>query len=98
MDYFLNMAIAIVLATIKEAFKNPEKKEQVKRAMLKIGANIDMVYGDPAQELAEQKADALDRLHGAIQSALDAGIITQAQHSAIMTRATISGAHEVEEI
>lgn len=48
MDYLLNMAIAIVLATIKEAFKNPERKEQVKRAMLKIKANIELLYGEEA--------------------------------------------------
>lgn len=97
MDYLLNMAIAVMLATIKEAFKNPEKKETVKKAMFKIRANINLLYGNPAQELAEQKTLALDRLHSAIQSALDAGIITQAQHSAIMTRATISAAHDVTE-
>lgn len=97
MDYLLNMAIAIVLATIKEAFKNPTKAEAVKKAMLKIRANIDMVYGDPTQELAEQKANALDRLHTAVNSALGAGIITQAQYSAIITRATISAAHDVAE-
>lgn len=45
MDYLLNMAIAIVLATIKEAFKNPEKAEAIKKAMLKIKANIDLLYG-----------------------------------------------------
>lgn len=53
MDYFLNMAIAIVLATIKEAFRNPQKAEAIKKAMLKIRANIDLLYGDPAQELIE---------------------------------------------
>jgi hypothetical protein len=94
MDYILNMAITVVLATIKEAFKNPEKKEMVKKAMLKIRANIDLVYGDPSQELIERKTLALDRLHNSIQSAFNAGIITQAQHSAIITRATISGAHD----
>lgn len=97
MDYLLNMAIAVVLATIKDAFKNPEKAEKIKKAMLKIRANIDLLYGDPAQELIEQKTGALDRLHNSIQSAFDAGIITQAQYSAIMTRATISGAHDVTE-
>lgn len=97
MDYLLNMAIAIVLAAIKEAFKNPVRAEAIKKAMLKIRTNIDLLYGDPAQELIVQKTSALDRLHGSIQSTLDSGIITQAQYSAIMTRATISGAHDVAE-
>lgn len=97
MDYLLNMAIAIVLATIKEAFKNPAKAEAIKKAMLKIRANIDLLYSDPEQELVGQKNKALDRLHKAVQSALNAGIITQAQYSAIMTRAMISVAHDVAE-
>jgi hypothetical protein len=46
MDYLLNIAIAIVLATIKEAFKNPEKKEAVKKALLKIKNNIELLYGE----------------------------------------------------
>lgn len=97
MDYFLHMASAVVLAAIKEAFASPEKATMIKRAMLKIRANIDLLYGDPAQELIKQKTNALDRLHTAVNSVCDAGIINQSQYSAIMTRATISAAHDITE-
>lgn len=46
MDYLLNMAIAIVLATIKEAFKNPEKAATIKKALLKIRDQINLLYGE----------------------------------------------------
>lgn len=45
MDYFLDMAIAIVLSALKTAIKNPDKAETLKKAMLKIRTQIDLVYG-----------------------------------------------------
>lgn len=47
-DLLLNMGISFVLTAIKESFKNPKKKEELKRAMLKIRNQINMLYaGDP---------------------------------------------------
>lgn len=45
MDYLLDMAIAIILSTLKTAIKNPGKAETLKKAMLKIRTQIDLVYG-----------------------------------------------------
>ena len=50
MDYFFNMAIAVVLAAIKGAIKNPEKAEEVKRALLKVRNAIDLLYGEVLPE------------------------------------------------
>jgi len=44
MDYFLSMAIAIILAAIKGAVKNPEKAEELKKALLKVRDRITFLY------------------------------------------------------
>lgn len=47
-DLLLNMGISFVLTAIKESFKNPARKEELKRAMLKIRNQINLLYaGDP---------------------------------------------------
>lgn len=47
-DLLLNMGISFVLTAIKEGFKNPSKKEDLKKAMLKIRNQINLLYaGDP---------------------------------------------------
>lgn len=43
-DFLISMAISVILTTLKEAIKNPEKKAALKRAMLKIRDNINVVY------------------------------------------------------
>jgi len=47
-NMLLNMGISFVLTAIKESFKNPAKKEQLKRAMLKIRNQINALYAGDA--------------------------------------------------
>lgn len=44
MDYFISMAISIVLAAIKESVKNPKKKQELQAALLKVRDQINMLY------------------------------------------------------
>lgn len=46
MDFYLSMAIAVILTGIKQAVKNPEKAEDLKRALLKVRDQIDLLYPD----------------------------------------------------
>lgn len=47
-DLFLNMGVSFVLTAIKESFKNPVKKDELKKVMLKIRNQINLLYvGDP---------------------------------------------------
>lgn len=47
-DMLLNMGISFVLTAIKESVKNPEKKESLRKAFLKIYRSIGTLYaGDP---------------------------------------------------
>ena len=43
-DLLLNMGISFVLTAIKESFKNPTKKAELKKAMLKIRNQINLLY------------------------------------------------------
>lgn len=43
-NLLINMGISFVLSAIKESFKNPKKKEDLKRAMLKIRDQINLLY------------------------------------------------------
>lgn len=43
-DYLITMGISFVLAAIKESFKNPQKKEDLKKALLKIRDQINLLY------------------------------------------------------
>lgn len=51
MDYFLSMAIAIILAAIKGAVKNPQKAEELKKALLKVRDQISFLYPDESGPL-----------------------------------------------
>lgn len=44
MDFYISMAISVVLTAIKQAVKSPEKAEELKRAFLKIRDQIDLLY------------------------------------------------------
>ena len=44
MDFWTNMAISVVLSVLKEMIKNPAKKEELKKAMLKVRNQIEVVY------------------------------------------------------
>ena len=44
-DFWLNLGISAVLTALSEAFKNPVKKEALKKAMLKIAGQIQLIYG-----------------------------------------------------
>ena len=47
-DLLLNMGISFVLTAIKESFKNPARKEELKRALKKVRDQINMLYAtDP---------------------------------------------------
>lgn len=46
MDFILSMAISVILAAIKQAVKNPEKAEELKRAFLKVRDQINILYPD----------------------------------------------------
>lgn len=45
-DFWLEMALSVLFATLKQIIKNPEKKADVKKAMLKLRNTIDVAYGD----------------------------------------------------
>jgi hypothetical protein len=45
-DFLLNMGITTVLTAIRQSVKNPAKKEQLKRALLKIRNAINALYFD----------------------------------------------------
>jgi len=47
-DLLLNMGISFVLTAIKESFKNKTKKEELKKAMLKIRNQINLLYAGDA--------------------------------------------------
>ena len=44
MDFFFSMAVSVVLTAIKQAVKNPEKAEELKRALLKVRDQIEALY------------------------------------------------------
>lgn len=46
MDFLFDFGVTAILSVLKEAVKNKERKEKVKRQMLKIAAAILTVYGD----------------------------------------------------
>lgn len=43
-DMLVSMGITFVLAAVKESFKNPERKEQLKKALLKVRNSISALY------------------------------------------------------
>lgn len=45
-EFLLQMGITTVLTALKQSFKNPAKKEQLKRAFLKIRNSINALYAD----------------------------------------------------
>ncbi len=44
LDFWVSMGINIVLTAIKQAFKNPEMAEQLKKALLKVRDQINILY------------------------------------------------------
>jgi hypothetical protein len=47
-EMLLQMGITFVLTAIKQSFKNPARKEDLKKVMLKIRNQINLLYaGDP---------------------------------------------------
>lgn len=48
MDYFVDMGLAILFSVLKNVVKNPSKKDEMKKAFLKLRNNINIAYaGDP---------------------------------------------------
>ena len=43
---WLNLAIRVVITALKEALKNPVKKQQLKKVMLELYMSIKAVYSD----------------------------------------------------
>lgn len=47
-EYWVQLAITVLLTTIKQTVKNPAKKQDLKRAFLKVRDAINALYaGDP---------------------------------------------------
>lgn len=44
MDMLISMGIALVIQGLKEAIKNPTKKEELKKAMFKVYTQIGIAY------------------------------------------------------
>lgn len=44
MDFYISMAISVILTAIKQAVKNPDKAEDLKRGLLKVRDQIDLLY------------------------------------------------------
>jgi hypothetical protein len=79
-DYFLDLGISVVLTTLRLAVKDAAKAETIRKAMLKIRAQIDLVYGNPFE-------DQLSSLKTALTEARDGQIITQSQYTEILKKA-----------
>ena len=47
-DYLISMAVSLILSAIKAAFKDPKKAEALKKALLKIRNQINILY--PGEE------------------------------------------------
>lgn len=45
LEFILDLGISAVLTTLREAIKNPERKLQVRRVMLKLYTQIGIVFG-----------------------------------------------------
>lgn len=45
-----DLGVSFVLSAIKEAFKNPQKKELLKKALLKIAFQIELLYPEEFKE------------------------------------------------
>lgn len=43
---FLSLAMTLILSALREAFKNPVKKAQLKDVMLKLWRSIRLTYAD----------------------------------------------------
>lgn len=43
-NMFISMGISILLTALKDSVKNPKKKEELKRAMLKVRNAINALY------------------------------------------------------
>ncbi len=61
MDYFFDVAVAIILSTIKAAFKNPSSAEKLKKVLLKIRNQITLLYAN--DEEFRGKAEDFDQLN-----------------------------------
>ena len=44
MDFWLNMALAVLFSTLKEVVKNPDKKAALQRALVKLRNQLSIAY------------------------------------------------------
>lgn len=49
MDSLLSMGISLALSALNEAIKNKKKRATMRAAMLKLAANINIVFADDPQ-------------------------------------------------
>jgi len=49
MDFWTNLAITVILSSIKQAVRNPESKAALKRALYKVRDAIDALYATDEQ-------------------------------------------------
>ncbi len=45
-DFWVEMALSVLFGVLKDVVKNPSKKADLSRAMLKLRGAIDVAYGD----------------------------------------------------
>jgi hypothetical protein len=43
-DFWTNIGLSIVFSVLQQVVKNPEKKEEMKRAMVKLRDQLNMAY------------------------------------------------------
>ncbi len=51
-DFLISMGINIVLTAIKSAFKSDEAKENLKKALMKIKFQIELLYPENEEEIS----------------------------------------------
>ena len=49
-DYLISMAINVLLTTLKSLIKNPDKKQTLKKALMKVYFAIEALYIDDNDE------------------------------------------------
>jgi len=54
-NWIFDMAIALVLSAIKTAIKNPDKKVTLRRALLKVRDQINLLYASDEATTANEQ-------------------------------------------
>lgn len=56
-DFLFDLGVSVILTVLRESIKNPQRKAEVRRAMLKVWTQIGIVFGadEEFQEVAIDK-------------------------------------------